>query len=1057
MVWLVRQPSWWAKVSFRLLLRRNLVEIIHNHLVSYPTPSNLNYFWGVGSVAGILLGSQLITGILLAMHYAPTVDLAFGSLEHIMRDVNYGWFLRYLHANGASYFFLFVYIHLGRSFVYGLYTYSRRFLWFSGLIIFFLMMAIAFMGYVLPWGQMSFWGATVITNLFTVIPFAGEDIAYWLWGGFSVGNATLTRFFSFHFTLPFVLAAVVCVHLAVLHQAGSTSVFGVVKHTDKIFFYPYFYVKDYTGLLIVGFCFLWIVSYSPDLLGHPDNYILANPLVTPTHIVPEWYFLPYYALLRSIPNKLAGVVVMGLAIVVCLILPFYSVVFRSVFYQGRFFYRWLAWGFIFTVVILGFLGGQPIELPYSLFAQIFAVLYFSFFFFLVWSDYVYTNYLFFFMQSSSARLRFGLFLSFYFMTGPKQHKRRLLVVAPNISRFFRIRIALGRRAFKNVIFRFKKRMYPSRISEIRKSRLRFSFFKSVVKKSVRRSLQRSAIAHTKSVSFLSAWIWATQKTQLTAISVFQRCGLVAKSHYLRSAISWDREFHHPFHLVTISPWPFSISFSIATALLGVMSFFHRYALSDSLMYTGLVFMLYIMYRWFVDIAKEGTLEGSHLEKVQFGLKSGMLLFITSEVLFFFAFFWSFFHASLAPAIQIGGVWPPLGIVVFNPWDVPLLNTLILLTSGAAVTWAHFAIRSSSKTALRDMYEWDPRSIIWSRQAQQLFLLSKLLRFKRFKHRIVRYTFFEIKDNLRLYPMRRVRFVTHFFYFFDLYRTWNFRAYCWAVVSKKRAGRWIVLASRRHVSEFSIMLISFLSHFVLPFYSLKERFFEDFFYFRLRRRLYFLKRVRYRYSRRLRLSYRRMRRHRFFGVAQAFLSKARRRRRKQRRAERKLLVNLFHSRKFRWLSRRNRVTPLFISPFFPAFKFFVEFNTFFLYAFGLKLVRFFNFRPRIVRARHDVLYGFFVTIVLGGLFTAIQYYEYLHSTFTIADSVYGTTFFLTTGFHGLHVIIGTLLLLVSFKRMYSYQFTNAHHVGMEAAIWYWHFVDVVWLGLYISVYHWGGQF
>jgi len=1043
-----------------LLLRRNLVDIIHNHLISYPTPANLNYFWGVGSVAGILLGCQLITGILLAMHYAPTVDLAFGSLEHIMRDVNFGWFLRYLHANGASYFFLFVYMHLGRSFVYGLYTYSRRFLWFSGLAIFFLMMAIAFMGYVLPWGQMSFWGATVITNLFTVIPFAGEDVAYWLWGGFSVGNATLTRFFSFHFTLPFVLIAVVFVHLAVLHQVGSTSVFGVIKHPDKIFFYPYFYVKDYVGLLLVGFCFLYIISYQPDVLGHPDNYILANPLVTPTHIVPEWYFLPYYALLRSIPNKLAGVLVMGLAICVCLILPFYSVVFRSVFYQGRLFYRLLAWSFIFIVVILGFLGGQPIELPYSVFAQIFAVLYFSFFFFIFWADYVYTNYLFFFMQNSDiSRPYFGFFFSFYFMTGPRQYQRRLRVIETHVIRLLRVRLALSRRAFKNVVFRFKKRMRPSRVVEIRQSRLRFSFFKSILNNTFRRRLKRSALIHVKSINLLSAWTWATQKTALTVNAIVRCRGLIAKPRYLQSVISWDREFRHPYHLVTVSPWPFSISFSIAAALLGVLSFFHRYMLSDTLMQVGLMFMLYVMYRWFVDIAKEGTLEGSHLEKVQFGLKAGMLLFITSEVCFFFAFFWSFFHASLAPAIQIGGVWPPLGLVVFNPWDIPLLNTLILLTSGAAVTWAHFAVKSSSKTGLRDMWEWDPRSLIWSRQAQHLFLLSKFLRFKSFKHKIVRYRprFFGCKDKLRLYPMRRVRFVTKFFYFFDLYRTWSVRGFCWAVVSQKRSNSWLGLAFRRHVAEFSLSILSFLWHFLLPRYKATDRFFADFFYFRVRRRLYFFKRVRYRYSRRLKWSYRRMRRHTFCCVAQAYLSRARRRRRKQRRAERKLLVNLFHKRKFRWLSRRNRVTSFFVSPFFHVFKFFSGFNTVFLYMFCLRAIQFFNFKPRIMRTRQEVLYGFFVTIILGALFTSIQYYEYLHSTFTIADSVYGTTFFLTTGFHGLHVIIGTLLLLVSFKRMYSYQFTNAHHVGMEAAIWYWHFVDVVWLGLYISVYHWGGQF
>lgn len=1041
-----------------MLLRRNLVDIIHNHLVSYPTPANINYFWGVGSVAGLLLGCQIVTGILLAMHYAPTVDLAFSSLEHIMRDVNYGWFLRYLHANGASYFFLFVYLHLGRSFVYGLYTYSRRFLWFSGLIIFFLMMAIAFMGYVLPWGQMSFWGATVITNLFTVIPFAGEDIAYWLWGGFSVGNATLTRFFSFHFSLPFILAAVVGLHLAVLHQAGSTSVFGVVKHTDKIFFYPYFYVKDYVGVLIVAFCFLHIVTYQPDLLGHPDNYILANPLVTPTHIVPEWYFLPYYALLRSIPNKLAGVAVMALAICVCLVLPFYAVTLRSVFYQGRLFYRWTAWSFLFLVAILGFLGGQPIELPYSTFAQIFAFFYFFFFFALVWLDYIYNNYLFFWGRQQSESTRFGYFLSLYFMANPRTRVFRRTPVDHKVDRVLRLRISLSRRAFKNVSFKFRKRMAPSRVLEIRHARLRFAFIKSILKSRVRHQLRTVSLSRVKSRSLLAAWLWTTAMVHQLTLTLQTRRQSLAKSRYLQSAISGDREFHHPFHLVTVSPWPFSISFSLSAALLGVLAFFHRYVISDLLLDIGLVCMGYTLFRWFVDITREGTLEGNHLEKVQFGLKSGMLLFITSEVLFFFAFFWSFFHASLAPAIQIGGVWPPLGIDVFNPWDIPLLNTLILLTSGAAVTWAHFAIKSTNKLVLRDMYEWDPRMLLWLRQGQHLFIVSKLLRFKKFQHKIVRYSFFEIKDNLRLYPMRRVRFVTHFFYFFDIYRNWSFRVYCWAIISHKRAGsRWLALAFRRHAIEFSLTFVSFLWHFLLPAYTVADRFFSDFFYFRLRRRLYFLKKVRYRYSRRLKLSFRRLRRNRYFSPAQAALSAARRRKRKHRRAERKTFLQFIRNRKYRWLSRRNRVKPLFVSPFLHVFKYFMEFNSLFLYGFATKIVRFFVFRPKLARARQEVLYGFFLTISLGLLFTLIQYYEYVHATFTIADSVYGTTFFLTTGFHGLHVIVGTLLLLVSFKRMYSYHFTNAHHVGMEAAIWYWHFVDVVWLGLYISVYHWGGQF
>jgi quinol-cytochrome oxidoreductase complex cytochrome b subunit/heme/copper-type cytochrome/quinol oxidase subunit 3 len=1044
-----------------MLLRRNLVDLIHNHLVSYPTPANINYWWGMGSIAGILLGCQLVTGILLAMHYAPTVDLAFGSLEHIMRDVNYGWFLRYLHANGASFFFFFVYLHLGRSFVYGLYTYPRRFLWFSGLVIFFLMMAIAFMGYVLPWGQMSFWGATVITNLFTVIPFAGEDVAYWLWGGFSVGNATLTRFFSFHFTLPFILVAVVFVHLAVLHQAGSSSVFGVVKHTDKIFFYPYFYVKDYVGVLGVGLAFLGIVTYQPDMLGHPDNYILANPLVTPTHIVPEWYFLPYYALLRSIPNKLAGVVVMGLSICVCLVLPFYSVTLRSVFYQGRLFYRWFVWSFLSIFVILGFLGGQPIELPYSIFAQIFAFCYFIFFFAIVWVDYIYANYLFFWSSTMKATT-FGFFLSFLYLTGPNFRRRRKQIVDPAVGRLFRIRISLGRRTFKNMLFRFKKRMHPARTNEIRRTRVRFTFFKGLIAQKMQNRLKFLVVFRLKSLSTLAGWTWTYQKLNLLLRTIDVRRNVAARQRYVKSAIIQAREYRHPFHLVTTSPWPFSISFSLSLALLGVVAFFHRFLSSDTLMQLGLFFMLYVMFRWFVDITREGTFEGNHLDKVQFGLKSGMLLFITSEVLFFFAFFWGFFHASLAPAIQIGGVWPPLGIAVFNPWDIPLLNTLILLTSGAAVTWAHFGIRTSAKTMLRDLYEWDPRAMLWVRQGQQLFLLSKLLRFKQFKHKSVRYTFFEVKDKLRIYPMRRVRFITHFNFFLSLYRVWMLKTFCGIVVAKRRSTQWLILALRRHLVEFSASMTLFFAQFVMPVLAAKERFFEDFFYFRLRRRLYFLKRIRYRYSRRLRWAYQRRRRNRFFGVTQAMLSAARRRRRKQRRLERKaerrsFAISYVKGRRFRWLSRRNRLQPLFTSPFVHILKQFMEFNAYFLYAFALKIMRFRLFRPRITRSRQEVIYGFLLTISLGILFTIIQYYEYLHAPFNISDSVYGTTFFVTTGFHGLHVIVGTLLLLVSLRRMITYHFTNAHHVGMEAAIWYWHFVDVVWLGLYISIYHWGGQF
>lgn len=617
-----------------VFLRQDLNAIIYSHLVGYPTPANINYFWGFGSIAGLLLGCQIVTGILLAMHYAPTTELAFASLEHIMRDVNYGWFLRYLHANGASFFFIAVYCHLGRSFIYGLYTYARRFLWLSGLVLFFLMMATAFMGYVLPWGQMSFWGATVITNLFSVVPFAGEDIAYWLWGGFSVGNATLNRFFSLHFCLPFILVAMVIVHLAVLHSVGSTSVIGLAKYPDKIFFYPYFYVKDYFGVLLLGFCFLFIVSYAPDSLGHSDNYILANPLVTPTHIVPEWYFLPYYALLRAIPNKLAGVLVMGLAICVCLLLPFFSTPLRSMYSQGRFLYRWMAWSFVAIVILLGFLGGQPIEAPYSDFAQIFAFFYFLFFFFIVWIDYIHANYLFF--QQSLNTTKFGLLLITF-----TERKKRVSTakIRSLVARFYQLTCGKLR---QTSLFQYRR---PLRGIVLKNSTLRRALFLfAALNRKTSLSEPREVYRFT-SWNFLALWLWTTQLLQRIShcyINTPQAYQQLAKRHYLQSTAVLNREYRHPFHLVTVSPWPFSISFALGALLVGTAAFFHRYIISDSLMNYGFFFLLFVMFRWFVDIAREGTLEGSHLEKVQWGLKTGMLLFITSEVLFFFCFFLGLF-------------------------------------------------------------------------------------------------------------------------------------------------------------------------------------------------------------------------------------------------------------------------------------------------------------------------------------------------------------------------------------------------------------------------------
>jgi len=358
------------------LLRKPLISILNEHLIDYPTPSNISYFWSFGSLAGICLGIQLITGIFLAMHYTPHVQLAFISVEHIMRDVNNGWLIRYIHSNGASMFCIIVYCHIGRGLYYGSYIYPRAILWCSGIIIFFLMMATGFLGYVLPWGQMSFWGATVITNLFSAIPLIGESIAYWLWGGFSVDNATLNRFFSLHYLLPFVIAALVLVHIAVLHNDGSGNPLGI-QTPDKIPFYPYFYVKDLFILTCFIIFFSIFVFFFPNMLGHPDNYIEANALVTPAHIVPEWYFLPFYAILRSIPDKLGGVLCMGLAIAVLFILPFIN---TATIYSSRFrpLFKIFYWFFIIDVILLGWLGAQVVEEPFIIIGQLATTYYFIF-------------------------------------------------------------------------------------------------------------------------------------------------------------------------------------------------------------------------------------------------------------------------------------------------------------------------------------------------------------------------------------------------------------------------------------------------------------------------------------------------------------------------------------------------------------------------------------------------------------------------------------------------------------------------------------------------------
>lgn len=352
-----------------------------SHFAKYRTPKNLNYAWNFGSLAGIALMIQIITGLFLAMQYTPHVNMAFGSVENIMRNVNYGWLLRYSHAVGASMFFAVIYLHIGRALYYSSYKAPREMIWFMGIIIFILMMATAFMGYVLPWGQMSFWGAKVITSLFSAVPFIGDDIVVWLWGGYSVDNPTLNRFFVLHFLLPFVIIAVILLHIIALHKKGSSNPTGVeVKNIkkDTIPFHPYYTVKDMFGLGIFLLIFFSFVFFEPNMLGHPDNYIPANPLITPAHIVPEWYFLPFYAILRSIPNKLAGVIAMFGAILILFVLPWLDrSTVRSAAYKPL---AKIATLFLWCVFIgLGYIGSQPAVEPYTNIGQVLTMLYFAYF------------------------------------------------------------------------------------------------------------------------------------------------------------------------------------------------------------------------------------------------------------------------------------------------------------------------------------------------------------------------------------------------------------------------------------------------------------------------------------------------------------------------------------------------------------------------------------------------------------------------------------------------------------------------------------------------------
>jgi quinol-cytochrome oxidoreductase complex cytochrome b subunit len=364
------------------VIKTQLGSVLGNHVIVYPTPRNLSYAWSFGSLAGICLVTQMISGIFLAMHYTPDVNMAFDSVEYIMRDVKNGWLIRYIHSNGASMFFIVVYCHIFRGLYYGSYMRPRRLLWCSGVVLFLLMMATAFTGYVLPWGQMSFWGATVITSFVTAIPLVGKTIVHWLWGGYIVGNATLKRFYSIHFFLPFVIAGLTLIHLILLHKHGSNNPLGTDSVGDDINFYPYYFVKDLFAFFCFMLVFAYFVLYDPNFLNHPDNYVPADPIHTPKHVVPEWYFLAYYAILRSIPHKAGGIIAMLSSILILFTLPFFntskirSTTYRPIF---KFFY----WGLVADFIILSWLGQQPVRDTFIWAGQVATTYYFIFFIALV--------------------------------------------------------------------------------------------------------------------------------------------------------------------------------------------------------------------------------------------------------------------------------------------------------------------------------------------------------------------------------------------------------------------------------------------------------------------------------------------------------------------------------------------------------------------------------------------------------------------------------------------------------------------------------------------------
>nr|YP_010131779.1 cytochrome b [Triplophysa baotianensis]QPZ94147.1 cytochrome b [Triplophysa baotianensis] len=353
-----------------------LIKIANHALVDLPAPSNISVWWNFGSLLGLCLAAQIITGLFLAMHYTSDISTAFSSVAHICRDVNYGWLIRSMHANGASFFFICLYLHIARGLYYGSYLYKET--WNIGVVLFLLVMMTAFVGYVLPWGQMSFWGATVITNLLSAIPYMGNTLVQWIWGGFSVDNATLTRFFAFHFLFPFIVAAATLIHLLFLHETGSNNPTGLNSNTDKITFHPYFSYKDLLGFVIMLLTLTSLALFAPNLLGDPDNFTPANPLVTPPHIKPEWYFLFAYAILRSIPNKLGGVLALLSSILILMLVPILhtskqrGLTFRPIT-------QLLFWALVADMFILTWIGGMPVEQPFIIIGQVASILYFTLF------------------------------------------------------------------------------------------------------------------------------------------------------------------------------------------------------------------------------------------------------------------------------------------------------------------------------------------------------------------------------------------------------------------------------------------------------------------------------------------------------------------------------------------------------------------------------------------------------------------------------------------------------------------------------------------------------